>query len=189
MTTWSRMTTEAAKTPTRLPPDCDTPPVRHQGPMWPQGNEHRGKCLVNVHANRPLTPPLRRMGQQQSVRWGRAAARKDQGQSGKVRGADAVDVAGSDRQCPRLTATVTATAAANGRQQRPATAHHARKIRANWGYVRPEKRTVARQQAATRAATPSHCTGPPHTGPNTKSEVMPTDGRTRTDSNLAAPSL
>ena len=41
---------------------------------------------MNVHANRPLTPPLRRMGRQQSVRWGRAAARKDQGQSGKVRG-------------------------------------------------------------------------------------------------------
>jgi len=33
-------------------------------------------------------------------------------------------------------------AAASGRQQRPATAHHARKIRANWGYVRPEKREV-----------------------------------------------
>ena len=29
MTTWSRMTAEAAKAPTRLPPDCDTPPVRH----------------------------------------------------------------------------------------------------------------------------------------------------------------
>ena len=24
---------EGAKAPTRLPPDCDTPPVRHQGPM------------------------------------------------------------------------------------------------------------------------------------------------------------
>ena len=32
-TTWSRMTTEAAKAPTRLPPDCDTPPVLHQGPI------------------------------------------------------------------------------------------------------------------------------------------------------------
>ncbi len=29
------------KGPPRLPPDCDTPPVRHQGPIWPQGNEHR----------------------------------------------------------------------------------------------------------------------------------------------------
>jgi hypothetical protein len=41
-----------------------------------------------------------------------------------------------------LTATVTATAATNGRRQRPATAHNARTIRANWGYVRPEKRKV-----------------------------------------------
>jgi NAD(P)-dependent dehydrogenase (short-subunit alcohol dehydrogenase family) len=32
-TTWSRMTTEAAKAPTGLLPDCDTPPVRHQGPI------------------------------------------------------------------------------------------------------------------------------------------------------------
>jgi hypothetical protein len=41
-----------------------------------------------------------------------------------------------------LTATVTATAAANGKQQRPATAHNARTIRAIRGYVRPEKQTV-----------------------------------------------
>ena len=64
------MTAEAARAPTRLPPDCDAPPVRHQGPIWPQGNEHRSKCLVNAHANWPLTPPLRRIGRQQSVRWG-----------------------------------------------------------------------------------------------------------------------
>ena len=42
----------------------------------------------------------------------------------------------------QLTATVTATAATNGEQQRPATAHNARTIYANWGYVRPEKRKV-----------------------------------------------
>jgi hypothetical protein len=42
----------------------------------------------------------------------------------------------------RLTATVTATAAANGYQQRSATAHNARTIGANLGYVRPEKRKV-----------------------------------------------
>ena len=95
------MTTEAAKAPTRLPPECDTPSVRHQGPIWPQGNLHGGRCLADVHANRSLTPPLRRMGRQQSVRWGRGAAHKDQGQSGKVQGADAVRAAGSDRQRPR----------------------------------------------------------------------------------------
>jgi hypothetical protein len=55
------------------------------------------------------------------------------------------------RTCPlrpigqRLTATVTATAAANRSQQRPATAHNARTIGANWGYVRPEKQTVEDQ--------------------------------------------
>jgi hypothetical protein len=41
-----------------------------------------------------------------------------------------------------MTATVKATAAANGYPQRPATAHNARTIRTNLGYVRPEKQTV-----------------------------------------------
>jgi hypothetical protein len=35
--------------------------------------------------------------------------------------------------CAELTATVTATAATNGKQQRPTTARHAPTIRANWG--------------------------------------------------------
>ena len=91
---WSRMTAEDAKPPTRLPPDCDTPPVRPQGPIWPQGNEHRSKCLANVHANQPLTPSLRRIDRQQSIRWGKGAARWDRSQW--------------------LTATVAATAATNG---------------------------------------------------------------------------
>jgi hypothetical protein len=81
-TTWPRMTAEAAKAPTRLPPDCDTPPVRRQGRLWPQGNEHRRKCLVNVHAKPLLTPSLQRMDRQQSVRWGRGAARQDHGRAG-----------------------------------------------------------------------------------------------------------
>ncbi len=46
-----------------------------------------------------------------------------------------------------MTATATATAAANGYQQRPATAHNTRMIRANLGYARPEKRKVAVQLA------------------------------------------
>jgi len=33
------MTGEGAKAPTRLPQDCDTPPVRRQGRLWPQSNE------------------------------------------------------------------------------------------------------------------------------------------------------
>jgi hypothetical protein len=44
--------------------------------------------------------------------------------------------------CAELTATVTATAATSGNQQRPPTAHNTRTIRADWGYVRPEKQTV-----------------------------------------------
>jgi hypothetical protein len=46
-----------------------------------------------------------------------------------------------------MTVTVTTTAAANGYQQRPATAHNARTIRANLAYARPEKRKVAVQLA------------------------------------------
>ena len=51
----------------------------------------------------------------------------------------------------RLTATATAT----GYQQRPATAHNSGTIRANSGYVRPEKQTVEdqRRSAATVANT------------------------------------
>jgi hypothetical protein len=41
---------------------------------------------------------------------------------------------------------LTATAATTGQQQRPVTAHNARTISANSGYVRPEKRTVVRQR-------------------------------------------
>jgi hypothetical protein len=44
---------------------------------------------------------------------------------------------GKGEQDQPLTATMTATAAANGCHQRPATAHNSRTIRANWGYVRP----------------------------------------------------
>lgn len=43
---------------------------------------------------------------------------------------------------------VTAIAATTGYQQRPTTAHNARTIRANWGYVRPEKRKVVRRRGS-----------------------------------------
>jgi hypothetical protein len=39
-------------------------------------------------------------------------------------------------------AALTATAATNGKRQRPATAHNTRTILRNLGYVRPEKQTV-----------------------------------------------
>jgi hypothetical protein len=48
------LTGEGAKAPTKLPPDCDTPPLRHQAPILPAGNEHRSKCLVNVHPESAL---------------------------------------------------------------------------------------------------------------------------------------
>jgi hypothetical protein len=62
---------------------------------------------------------------------------------------------GDGEQDQRTTATVTATAAANRCQQRPATARYTRTIHANWGYVRPEKQTVEdqRRSAATVAKT------------------------------------
>jgi hypothetical protein len=40
-----------------------------------------------------------------------------------------------------------ATRVNDGYHQRPATAHNARTIRANWGYARPEKRTVVRRRS------------------------------------------
>jgi len=55
-----------------------------------------------------------------------------------------------------LTATVTATAAANRCQQRPATAHNTRTICATWGYVRPEKRTVAQRRTGMNPQRPCH---------------------------------
>jgi hypothetical protein len=63
------------------------------------------KCLVNVHTNQPLTPPLRRIDRQQSVRWGRGAAHQDHGRGRKIPGADAVLTAGNDdsRQAHRGT--------------------------------------------------------------------------------------
>jgi hypothetical protein len=45
-----------------------------------------------------------------------------------------------------LTATETATAAANRCHRRLAAAHNSRTIRADWGYVRPEKQTVGDQR-------------------------------------------
>jgi hypothetical protein len=65
-----------------------------------------------------------------------------------------------------LTAAVTATAAANGKQQRPATAQDARTIRANWGYARPEKRTVVRRRRSTENLAYALLTCVPEMSPN-----------------------
>jgi hypothetical protein len=71
MTTWSRMTAEAAKGP---PPDCRRIVIRLRYGIKGRSDRRatsKVKVQVNVHANRPLTPSLRRIGWQQSVRWGR----------------------------------------------------------------------------------------------------------------------
>ena len=58
-----------------------------------------------------------------------------------------------------MTTTVTAIAATNRERQRPATAHNTRTIRANLGYVRPEKQTVEDQRrAAATVAKPLNST-------------------------------
>jgi|SRR6266496_3653762 len=63
---------------------------------------------------------------------------------GKVQGGPAAPARSRDLshglavRKPELIATVTATAAANGRQRRPATALHTRRIGANSEFVRPE---------------------------------------------------
>jgi hypothetical protein len=38
------------------PAKCTRPPLQHQAPLSPQDNDHRSKCLVNVHAKWRLTP-------------------------------------------------------------------------------------------------------------------------------------
>jgi hypothetical protein len=83
---------------------------------------------VNVHAKSCLTPePLRTLRPETK---GQAAAYPDRTQTipCKLRG----------RLLPMACAELTATAATNGKRQRPAATHNARTIRANWGYVRPE---------------------------------------------------
>jgi hypothetical protein len=59
--------------------------------------------------------------------------------------------------CAELTVTVTATAATNGKRQRPATAQNTRTIRANSGYVRPKNGRSCNSTAPPR-------TGPTHYG-------------------------
>ncbi len=44
MTNWSRMTAEAARAPTRLPPDCDTPPWMLRERLGRGGNPTFAHC-------------------------------------------------------------------------------------------------------------------------------------------------
>jgi hypothetical protein len=64
------------------PPDCRRIVIRLRYGIKARSDRRATSTgrrrLVNVHANRPLTPSLRRIGRQQSVRWGGGATRKDQ---------------------------------------------------------------------------------------------------------------
>ena len=60
----------------------------------------------------------------------------------------------------QLTATVTATTAANGEQERSATAHDTHVAGADLGYATPEKRTV-RSDAASAVAVANTAANPP----------------------------
>jgi hypothetical protein len=75
-------------------------------------------------------------------------ARGDAGRARPAAGPDRklADRASSGKLPWRHRRRLTATAATTGQQQRPVTAHNARTISANSGYVRPEKRTVVRQR-------------------------------------------
>jgi hypothetical protein len=66
---------------------------------------------------------------------------------------------GNEEQDQPLTATVTATAAANRCHQRPTTAHNTRTIRANLGYSRPEKRTVEGMRVEVCVSSPEPAVG------------------------------
>jgi hypothetical protein len=103
---------------------------------------HTGTILRPPH--RSTACKCRSVTDSPTSRQGQPVPRADPGHN-----ADALDW--TDPQLPRntllsrpqLTATVTATAATNARQQRPATAHNARTISDNLAYATPEKRTVA----------------------------------------------
>jgi hypothetical protein len=64
------------------PPDCRQIVIRLRYGIKARSDRRATSTgrrrLVNVHANRPLTPSLRRIDRQQSVRWGGGATRKDQ---------------------------------------------------------------------------------------------------------------
>jgi len=84
---------------------------------------------MNVHAKSCLTPE-------------RAHRSEDKGQAGACPDRTrAIPCKVRVSLLPDSCAELTATAATNGKRQRPA--HNARTIRANLGYVRPEKRKVA----------------------------------------------
>jgi hypothetical protein len=106
-----------------------TPPAQYwpsRPPPWP-GMQATACAAGRTGTAGPRPPHSRHSG-----------PRHCRGSDGTLTGSRAQEARQSTRvksRC-RPTATVTATAAANSKHQRPATAHNSRTIRANWGYVR-----------------------------------------------------
>jgi hypothetical protein len=105
--------------------------IQRQSPLVPA--RCAGDTTVRLMAHRPLRT-LR------SETKGQAGACPDRTRAIPCK----VRVACSRTACAELTATVTATAATNGKRQRPATAQVTRTIRSNLAHVRPEQRKVGR---------------------------------------------
>jgi hypothetical protein len=84
--------------------------------MCRQDNEHRANVLVNVHANQALTPPLQRIGRQQSVRWGEGRQPRTTAGAGRCRARMQVQAGNDDGRRMRPQPT------GQGRLSRPVTA-------------------------------------------------------------------
>jgi len=98
--------------------------------------------IFAASANEPSPARARSEGVRHATRrtGGQGAARKDHSRVARL------------GHVARMTVTVTAMAATNRCQQRPATAHNTRPIRANWGYVRPENGRSQRSSRRDRLA-------------------------------------
>jgi hypothetical protein len=149
--------------PSSLKRDCDR-----------RATSTGGKCLVNVHAKSRLTlEPLRTLRSEEDKGQTGACPDRTRAIPCKVRvglllgGLRRVDSNGDSNRTT------------NGKRQRPATAHYARTIRANLGYVRPEKRTVVRRRRPTENLAYALRTRAPEMPPNCHQQ--PT---TATSSNL-----
>ena len=99
----------------RPPPDCRGMVIRLRygvkGGCARRATSTGEKCLVNVHVKPPMTPSLRRMDRQQSVRWGRGGAQGPEpgrkAPSGSGRGREPSCRGGSDDGTSRRTRPAT----------------------------------------------------------------------------------
>ena len=128
MTTWSRMTAEAATKRLRWARHDARPGSRghRAGAVEKKQRRERGEAGADPRSRFPVTGagPLR-SGQDLTC-------------SAILAGVAFLLSHRDHEPSPQMTATVVATAMTNRKQQRPATAHDARTIRGTWGYVRPD---------------------------------------------------